>query len=161
MGYFSFLCLNSCSQFKIAYFIQVKSASRDTYNHQQPSTGSDKWTQRELDDFISKNDWGSVAKYIAEMRNNKSKGNLRSQPSTREIRERIEHNRRQATDGHPRKKFGAKSQMQHDDISEESSRESESLWRSLSSNSYGSSNGESSYDERPSHIKKAPRRHMA
>ena len=33
-----------------------------------PASGGGGWTQEELDDFIARNDWGSVARYINEMR---------------------------------------------------------------------------------------------
>lgn len=129
------------------------------------------WTQQELDSFISKNDWGSVAKYINDMRvnrgnsssgtnnNNKHREGQREcdekiavqkQPSIREIQERIECNSREESESSlPKTRFGARSQMQHDEIASEDSPsrsgvESESLWQSLSSASY---EGESSVDQ--------------
>mmetsp|Transcript_9837 Transcript_9837/g.20679 ORF Transcript_9837/g.20679 Transcript_9837/m.20679 type:complete len:1085 (-) Transcript_9837:118-3372(-) len=122
-----------------------KSSQRDI-----PSDDVRNWTQEELDSFISKNDWGSVSKYIAEMRDNKQKnGTFRRQPSIEEIQAQMEHNRRlENNDGKPRKKFGAKSQIQHSAIKEEES-SAESLWNSLSSTSYASSNEESSFADRP------------
>lgn len=84
------------------------------------------------------------------MRDNKQKnGTLRRQPSIEEIQAQVEHNRRlEKNDCKPRKKFGAKSQIQHSAIKEEES-SAESLWNSLSSTSYASSNEESSFADRP------------
>lgn len=110
------------------------------------------WTQQELDSFISKNDWGSVSKYINEMRVNKGSGfgnsrpeqvPMRKEPSIQEIRERIEYNQSlERESSMPKKRFGARSQMQHEEISEGDSPsagvESESVWQSLSSASYES-----------------------
>ena len=107
------------------------------------------WTQEELDLFISKNDWGSVAEYINEMRVNKDKSsssrnnhNARKQPSVREIQERIDYKRTLDRElPGPKTRFGASSQSQHDEMSQESrsAGESESVWQSLSSASYSES----------------------
>ena len=79
--------------------------------------------------------------------NKKNKGVSRSQMSMEEIQAKVEYNRRIASDGKSRKKFGAKSQIQHNKIEEEES-SAESLWNSLSSASDGSSDGGSSFGER-------------
>eukprot|EP00804_Cyclotella_cryptica_P003274 CCRYP_010516-RA/>CCRYP_010516-RA protein AED:0.00 eAED:0.00 QI:635/1/1/1/1/1/2/269/938 len=134
-----------------------KQSSRSNSAQNQSSRNSrDKnFTQQELDNFIAKNDWSSVSKYIAEMRNSKPKIK-RSQPTRREIQEAIEYNQRIESNGNgPRKRFGAKSQMQHDSVdefSDMSPAESESLRKSMSINSRDSSCSESgltSFDESP------------
>jgi len=112
------------------------------------------WTQQELDSFIAKNDWGSVSKYINEMRISKKNKNsdqiaTREEPSVREIQERIEYNRTlERESSHPKKRFGARSQVQHDEVSQGSTDrgddQSESIWQSLSSGSDKSSEGASS-----------------
>lgn len=116
------------------------------------------WTQEELDRFISKNDWGSVAKYINEMRQSKDNQReqydqipVRREPSIREIQERVELNRSLDREtSSPQSRFGARSQMQHDEISRDTPSEtveSESVWQSLSSASYVSEET-SEYDRR-------------
>ena len=119
------------------------------------------WTQEELDSFIAQNDWTSVSKYIAEMRSNKTAKGManrtRSEPSTLEKQGRIENNRRVSSS-----KFGAKSQIQPDELSVESPVESESLWNSLSSRSRESSfeeeEGSSYYEETPMMSKRSSKR---
>jgi hypothetical protein len=115
--------------------------------HQKPSRSdnSNTWTQQELDLFISKNDWGSVAEYINEMRVNKGSGGnkpnaaVRKEPSIREIQKHIKDNRslERASRGlHPKKKFGGRSEVQYDETTQDSPSadvESESLFHSLSS----------------------------
>jgi hypothetical protein len=100
--------------------------------------------------FISKNDWGSVAEYINEMRVNKGSGGnkpnaaVRKEPSIREIQKHIKDNRslERASRGlHPKKKFGGRSEVQYDETTQDSPSadvESESLFHSLSSASDGS-----------------------
>lgn len=147
---------------------QEKPSSKEG-TQQKPQLNKDsakEWTQEELDSFIAKNDWQSVSKYINEMRVSKnqhdriadpsSKAHNEQQPSIREIQKRIEYNRSLEKRGGdsgggsgsspmPKTKFGARSQIQHDEISHEDSRsagvESESVWQSLSSASYESSSG--------------------
>ena len=77
---------------------------------------------------------------------------VQKEPSIQEIQERIEYNRRLESESpSPKSRFGARSQMQHEEISEEDSNnsrerstgvstgvESESVWQSLSSASYES-----------------------
>mmetsp|Transcript_17463 Transcript_17463/g.37738 ORF Transcript_17463/g.37738 Transcript_17463/m.37738 type:complete len:1343 (+) Transcript_17463:143-4171(+) len=143
---------------------EEKSSSKrnkdDTQQKTPQSDNAKEWTQQELDSFISKNDWGSVAKYINDMRVNKGNTNRpneqniasgRKEPSLREIQERMENNRtlqrESSSTSAPKSRFGARSQMQHDELSQgEDSRsqgvESESLWQSLSSASYESSDVE-------------------
>jgi hypothetical protein len=100
------------------------------------------WTQEELDLFISKNDWGSVAEYINEMRASKGSGNkkqleaIRKELSMREIQRTIEHNLQSSA---PKKKSTEHRRIQYDDVTSDSPSspsaclESESLWQSLSS----------------------------
>lgn len=152
--------LHSCDVVSLLISVlwsQGKSASRsNSTRHQSSRNARDKnFTQHELDNFIARNDWSSVSKYIAEMRKNKPKAN-RSQPTRREIQEAIEcHRRIGSNENGPRKRFGAKSQMQHDNMdefSDMSPAESESLQKSMSSNSRESSYGESgltSLDDSP------------
>ena len=133
------------------------------------------WTQEELDSFISKNDWGSVAKYINEMRNNKAGSGIGNRenrnndegPSIQEIRERIEYDRSlEKAPPMPKTRFGARSQMhhnhqhQHPETSFETAtsydetrsrasqtQESESVWQSLSSASYESEESSEYYHQ--------------
>jgi len=82
------------------------------------SDNGNTWTQQELDLFISKNDWGSVAEYINEMRVNKSSGgkkqkSVRKESSMREVQKKLSA---------PKKK-----------VQQDEALESESLWQSLSS----------------------------
>jgi len=146
-----------------------KSRGKDTQQKQPSQKSSDKkeWSQQELDSFIAKNDWGSVSEYINEMRINKNNNKntsssddhnganaVQKQPSVREIQQRIKYNRSTERESSlPKKRFGARSQMQHDEIphsKEENSRasgdgaESESVWQSLSSASYDESSEVSS-----------------
>lgn len=100
------------------------------------------WTQQELDLFISKNDWGSVAEYINEMRASKESGSekqmdfIRKELSMREIQRTIEHNLQSSA---PKKKSAEERHIQYDDMTSDSPSspsaclESESLWQSLSS----------------------------
>ena len=122
-----------------------ESPSRLSTSQKLPRSDNVKdWSQEELDLFISKNDWGSVAEYINEMRVRKDSGssrqkNARNQPSVREIQECIENKR--SLDGKkpgPKTRFGASSLRQRDDFSQDShsAGESESVWQSLSSASY-------------------------
>lgn len=118
------------------------------------------WTQEELDLFISKNDWGSVAEYINEMRLNKEAGgsrrsnhNAQTQPSGCEIQDRTDY--RRSLDGEiPRPKL---SQNEPDEISQDShsAAESESVWQSLSSASYESDS--SQFRRTTAHSKRSSR----
>ena len=104
-----------------------------------------------------------MAEYINEMRVSKDSdssrnNNARTQPSVREIQERIEHKR--TLDGKkpgPKTRFGASSQRQHDEFSHDShsAGESESVWQSLSSASYESEYSQSR--QTPARTKRSPR----
>jgi hypothetical protein len=83
------------------------------------------------------------------MRNNKQKATT-IQPSTRQIQEAIESNRRmESNENGPRKRFGAKSQMQHDNTGDDYSEGSPASY-SHSSNSHDSSYDDSTFDEEES-----------
>ena len=74
--------------------------------HAAPQNDDDtpqEWTQTALDKFITDNDWDAVAKYIARMRDS----NARKDPE-------IAHPPSNYSGGQARKRFGAKSQLQHD-----------------------------------------------
>lgn len=132
------------------------------------SDNAKEWTQEELDSFIAKNDWQSVSKYINDMRVSKNQPDSvveRNQPSIREIQERIDYNRSLEQNGSvPKSRFGARSQMQHDEISasqqsaDSPAVESESVWQSLSSASYESSEHSSYYHQRQSQQRSSRRR---
>lgn len=116
---------------------------------QPPTT---EWRQSELDRFISQNDWDAVANYIAHVRAKaKQEGEPRSQPPrgvvsrTRELVSAKRSSRRRPRSrspleaafdeedelmGNPKKRFGARSQLQHNEIHSESSWESESTYSS-------------------------------
>ncbi|KAL7515619.1 hypothetical protein ACHAXN_013383 [Cyclotella atomus] len=125
-----------------------KSSARNKSFHHTSRSGSDNaFSQQELDSFIAKDDWGSVSKYISEMRNNRQKA-TRTQPSTRQIQKAIKsHRRMESNDTGPRKKFGAKSQMQRDNMEDDYS---ESPSDSHSSNSNDSSYDDSTFEEEES-----------
>ncbi len=141
-----------------------ESPSRHSTSQKLPRSDNVKdWSQEELDLFISKNDWGSVAEYINEMRVRKDSGssrqkNARNQPSVREIQECIENKR--SLDGKkpgPKTRLGASSLRQHDAFSQDSHSacESESVWQSLSSASYESEYSQS--QQTPARTKRSPR----
>jgi hypothetical protein len=69
----------------------------DQSKHLPSSDSVNKWTQEELDLFISKNDWGSVAEYINEIRaskqditnnRNRSNNSRNKQSTIHEVEER-------------------------------------------------------------------------
>ena len=130
---------------------QDKSSSRqkDDSGPEPPKSDNIKdWTQQELDSFISKNDWGSVAKYINEMRQNK--GNTDEQaadpkktPSAREIQEQIDYNQKlqqqggKSTPSKPRRSSSAQDDdTSHSEYTPSATQASESVWDSVSSDSY-------------------------
>lgn len=81
---------------------QVKSTRRKAPQQEE-------WMQSELDRFISENDWDAVAGYIAQVRRRS--------------------NSKDAT-SNPRKRFGAKSQLQHNELNSVSSWESSTSYES-------------------------------
>ena len=92
------------------------------------------WTQSELDQFISENDWDAVASYIALMRDGKRKAASTSLHSTsgRQVEKSV------SFDANIQKRFGARSQLQRVLTEEEqscSSWESESFYESESESS--------------------------
>jgi WW domain len=76
---------------------------RATAAHPQPKKRE--WTQTELDRYISSNDWDAVANYIARVRSGAGKGNGEKAGKTKP----------QAAAG-AQKRFGAKSQLQHKNL---------------------------------------------
>lgn len=76
-------------------------------NHHASSISDDatpeEWTQSSLDKFISDNDWDAVARYIASMRDT----NAQTDPE-------VAHPPSNYSGGPARKRFGARSQLQHD-----------------------------------------------
>lgn len=80
------------------------------------------WTQTELDRFISENDWDAVANYIAQVRDR----------NDTKVSRRRSHRSDKSNDS-PRKRFGAKSQLQHTDLNH-----SDESWDSGSYSSYES-----------------------
>ena len=107
------------------------------------------WTQQELDLFISKNDWGSVAEYINEMRANKGTSSKKQQDA---IRKELSMNQKtienDVQSSVPKKKSTRQRQIQYDEMTPDSPSapsaglESESVWQSLSSST---SDSEESY----------------
>lgn len=102
------------------------------------------WTQSELDQFISENDWDAVASYIAQMRDGKSKP-MPKEPTTsllsasgRQVENSV------SFDANIQKRFGARSQLQRVLTEEEqscSSWESESFYESDSESRSSTSDG--------------------
>jgi len=98
------------------------------------------WTQTELDRFISENDWDAVANYIAHVRDEAKNVKSKSTGSSRKKGQRSGTYR-------PEKRFGAKSQLQHKELSYEDYDDS---WDSRSESSFESYSSVSSYtDEEP------------
>lgn len=144
-----YLCLIQVLTHHLLNTEQDKSSSRYKASSQLSQNERQKeYSQQELDSFITKDDWASVSKYISEMRNNKNKVK-RAQPTPREIQEAIQYNRRmESNENGPKKWFGAKSQMQHDNMDSNSYFEgSPAESDSVSYNSQESSFEGSSYDE--------------
>jgi hypothetical protein len=85
----------------------VTDEMRGEHNHHEASGTDDEtpdeWTQSSLDQFISDNDWDAVARYIASMRDR----NVQSDPE-------VAHPPSNYSGGPARKRFGARSQLQHD-----------------------------------------------
>ncbi len=77
----------------------------------------EEWTQSSLDKFISDNDWDAVAKYIASMRDRNAQANPE-----------VAHPPSNYKGGPARKRFGARSQLQHD--LEQSGLDQSSSWDS-------------------------------
>jgi len=118
----------------------------------KPTKVPAEWTQSELDKFISENDWDAVANYIAYVRDSTKQTSRRNESSTRaprkmlgsESQTRMYHS--ETDESNPKKRFGARSQLQHSDINSDSS------WDSSGASSYYSedSSEESYYsDEDP------------
>jgi hypothetical protein len=122
-------------------------------DRQQPPA---EWKQSELDRFISDNDWGAVAGYISHMRS-ASKANKDEKEDPKMTALKSKTSRRRVTvspsdefgedeemSGSFKKRFGAKSQLQHNDIASESS------WDSEENSSYSSGEYSSSSYSEPS-----------
>jgi len=80
------------------------------------------FSQSKLDEYIAQNDWNSVAQYIAVMRSTSDNSNIR-QTSRREIRPSATYDssRYSESNSHlPRKQVGARSQLQHEYLSDSS-----------------------------------------
>ena len=104
------------------------------------------WTQSELDQFISENDWDAVASYIAQMRDGKSKPSSKVPPTALQSAGDQQVEKSVSFDANIQKRFGARSQLQRVLTEEEqscSSWESESFYesdsesRSSTSDEYG------------------------
>ena len=95
------------------------------------------WKQTELDKYISNSDWDAVANYIAKVRA-KAQQPEESDPYD-------ESDQRSESEGsNPRKRFGARSQLQHEDLN---SAPSVSSWTSSSYESEYSSESSSSEEK--------------
>lgn len=84
----------------------VTDEMRGEHNHElsfNDDATPDEWTQSSLDKFISDNDWDAVAKYIASMRDKNSR-----------VDPEVAHPPSNYNEGPARKRFGARSQLQHD-----------------------------------------------
>jgi hypothetical protein len=123
----------------------------------QPS----EWKQSELDKFISENGWDAVASYVSRMKD--SKDGTGSKVSAQTNGQRKESSKADPTTDsigrpsvkvhHPpyaQRKFGARSQLQHSNIGDDSSWESESSYESddYTETSYESDDEPSSLTER-------------
>lgn len=106
-------------------------------NH--PTRQPVEWTQSELDKFISENDWDAVANYIAHVRDqsHKTRDSPRNEPTTSAppkvsaSKTKVPRVNNSKTDvSNPKKRFGARSQLQHGDINSDSS------WDSSGASSY-------------------------
>merc|ERR1712032_1300111 len=81
------------------------------------------WTQTELDRFISENDWDAVGKYIAHMRDMENKRKKSSSVNKqlvskdKERQGQTKYDTQGKSPPRARKKFGARSQLQHHNIS--------------------------------------------
>lgn len=117
-----------------AALCEGKGQGRETFSNTRYENSE--WTQTELDRFISENDWDAVGEYIAHMRDmenekkNPSSGNNR-RVSTDNKRQGITQNGHH-NDAHrisplrARKKFGARSQLQHHEIPSDASSSTDS-----------------------------------
>jgi hypothetical protein len=72
------------------------------------------WTQSAIDKFITESDWGAVAKYIASMRDsNFAKKEIHDPQNSHAS------NNYETLAGPARKRFGARSQLQHNELQQE------------------------------------------
>lgn len=105
---------------------------------------SKEWTQSELDQFISENDWDAVAKYIAHMRDNANEKKISSGSEAKARGRTKERLAKVKMDEQAyQKRFGARSQLQHKELASVSSWDTDSFYdtdddfSSASSVSYG------------------------
>ena len=87
------------------------------------ASGDKEFNQSELDQYIAKNDWNSVAQYIAVMRSASQDDRDKRQPRTPRRRRNDSASYSESPRNTPRKQVGARSQLQYSP-----SYESESDW---------------------------------
>ena len=132
----------------------IRGFSRSVASSRTSSTdtaSAEEWTQGELDQFISENDWDAVAKYIAYMRDSNCKSSrIPPRPTSKFTSKQqipiyshpVQPTRSMDTSSASsstsayHKKFGARSQLQHNELHSVSSWESESESSEYSSASY-------------------------
>ena len=97
----------------IIFFLQESSTRRDSPAVDSPEKSDDpkNWSKEQLDSFISKNDWGQVAKYIAESR--------------------------KATNVVPTQKQAGRMTKMQEESASQVSQDDDSVWQSLSEASNG------------------------
>ena len=98
------------------------SAARKGASSEKGASGDKEFNQSELDQYIAKNDWNSVAQYIAVMRSASQDDRDKRQPRTPR-RRRDSGSYSDSPRNTPRKQVGARSQLQYS-----ASYESESDW---------------------------------
>jgi hypothetical protein len=119
--------------------------NRSMDDHSEPESRHAEWTQSELDQFISDNDWDAVASYIAQMRDAKHKaftpnGDARNETAVQSASIQMAA-KTVSFDSNVQKRFGARSQLQSvnsEDEQSNSSWESESFYESDSDTSASS-----------------------
>jgi len=132
----------------------VTDEMRGEHNHAATSKDdvtNQEWTQSSLDKFISDNDWDAVARYIASMRDR----NSQADPE-------VAHPPSNYSGGPARKRFGARSQLQHD--LEHQELEQSSSWdsgTSFGSEFYSTASSADSPLESPRRVPSDPRKNFA
>ena len=104
----------------------------------------EEWTQSSLDKFISDSDWDAVAKYIATMRDRNA--SAKRDPEVAHPPSNYSSLLGPRSEGPARKRFGARSQLQHSDLESSSSYDSGD---SFGSDFYSTASSEPSHEHLP------------
>jgi hypothetical protein len=99
---------------------------------------SQEWTQSSIDKFISESDWGAVSKYIASMRDSNAAQHEARDPETSHP-----PGNDKTFAGPAQKRFGARSQLQHNRLQKEDLHSASSWDDETSFDSESSSSGSS------------------